>query len=272
MIGAIFGDILGSISEEIPHHPLRTELTPTDDSFLTCACKDWIDNLTTKEISEFLINKKHTDMFDDYAVHSLKKWWKYFPEQGFSRNFNAWIQSKNMQRGDRGTNGCLMRNSPIAQTMVNKKFYLRTDVIEMAKVFASITHNNEMALKAVEMHTEMIFLGLLKDLNKDTIVRILTEQKILNFKLESVEYWKQQKEFIWDAPRSLSIAVSTILESNSYKETIDKCCYIGKDADTYAAIAGPIAETLWGIEDETANICLPILDNFPQIKKLYKLK
>lgn len=272
MLGAIFGDILGSIFEEIPRHPIRTEMTPTDDSFLTCACKDWIEQLTAKEISEFLINNKHADMFDTYAVESLKKWWGYFPEQGFSRSFNEWAKMEDPPRGERKTNGCLMRNSPIVPAMLKNSFYLREDSIQMAKVFASITHNNEMSLKAVELHTEMIFLGAVKDLNKDKIEDLMLSSKLSEFELKGVDYWKNQDEFVWDAPRSLSIAVSAILESNSYKEAMDKCCYIGKDADTYASIAGPIAESLWGIEPETQDLCVSKLDKFPQIKSLYKLK
>lgn len=272
MLGAIFGDILGSVAEDIPHHPRRTEETPTDDSFLTCACKDWIDGLTAKEISEFLINKKNTDLLDLEAVRSLKLWWSYFPNQGFSRNFNQWASMENPPRGTRNTNGCLMRNSPIVPSMLKKSFFLRYDIIEIAKVFAAITHNHPDSLDAVELHTEMIFLSALNELDKNSLEKTLLSSNNSKFILKPVSYWKEQTEFIWDAPRSLSIAVSAILEADSFAQAMKNCCDIGKDADTYAAIAGPIAENIWGIDEETRSFCLSKLEKFPRIKSLYKLQ
>lgn len=271
MIGAIFGDILGSVAEEIPRHPRRTELTPTDDSFLTCACKEWIDGMTAKEVSEFLITQKNTDLFELEAIKALKRWWGYFPEQGFSSGFNKWAKMERPPRGTRNTNGCLMRNSPIVPGLLDKSIFIRSDIISIAQLFAGITHYNEESLDAVALHTEMIFLATMNELDKNTLKEVLLSIKRDGFILKPVSYWKEQTEFIWDAPRSLSIAVAAILEADSYKQAIDNCCYIGKDADTYAAIAGPIAQLLWGIDEGTHKLCVEKLAKFPQIKKLYQL-
>lgn len=271
MLGAIYGDILGSIAEEVPRLPRRTDATPTDDSFLTCACKEWVEYFTPKEYSEFLITKKNTDLFEVEAVKFLKLWWSYFPEQGFSRNFNNWAKMDNPPRGDRNTNGCIMRNSPIVPALYKKSIFLRSDIIEIAKLFAGITHNHPDSLDAVGLHTEMIFLAYMEELDKKSLSEVLLSSDNSNFILKPVSYWKEQTEFIWDAPRSLSIAVSAILEADSFAEAMKNCCDIGKDADTYAAIAGPIAEKLWGIDKETEAFCLSKLQNFPRIKKLYNL-
>lgn len=277
MLGAIYGDIIGSIAEKIPRLPPRTKMTPTDDSFLTCACKDWIEFLTEKECSEFLVGGKNKDLLDREAAKSLKKWWSYFPEQGFSRSFNTWakdvIPGKEFKRGNRNTNGCIMRNSPIVPAMLAKSFYIRSDIVTIAQTFAGVTHMHQDSMDAVALHTEMIFLSTMNELSKATLKSLLLSSDNPNFICKPLSFWREamENEFIWDAPRSLSIAVSAILEADSFKEAMDNCVSVGGDTDTYAAIAGPIAEKMWGIDTETHELCLPILKDFPRIKALYKL-
>lgn len=59
------------------------------------------------------------------------------------------------------------------------------------------------------------------------------------------------KKFIWDVPTSLSIALSSIVYSQSFEETIEFCNQTNMDTYTYCAISGPIAENLFKINEKT---------------------
>ena len=138
MFGAILGDYLGSIFEKIPHKPQRTIPICTDDSYLTCAAIDWMQQIDYKKFI-YLSNDYFsfpTDSWNKFelelshlAANSLVKWFDIAQNEtqdnigSFSKGFTAWVDNqKNLQNNleltnvkHKGfTNGCLMRNSPIA--------------------------------------------------------------------------------------------------------------------------------------------------------------
>ena len=52
-----------------------------------------------------------------------------------------------------------------------------------------------------------------------------------------------------DCMRTMPEAFVCFLESESYEDCVRNVMYIGGDTDTLAAIAGAIAEAIWGIPD-----------------------
>jgi ADP-ribosylglycohydrolase len=58
---------------------------------------------------------------------------------------------------------------------------------------------------------------------------------------------------------SVPEAIICALESTSYEDAVRNAVSLGNDADTQAAIAGSIAEALFGVPDFIADRCLPLL-------------
>lgn len=243
MKGAIIGDIFGSIYEEIPKGlNKRTNLSVTDDSILTFAAHEWINSINKSE-SE--------DVLRDLACAMLRKWFHKYEVFGFSSRFSSWV--KRNQPGDYGkadTNGCLMRQSPII-SMSLKKGYTLSECLRLANIFASTTHDSIEAHNAVQKHASYLYKAL------------QGQELVLEKPALTPKQWREVTldQFIWDAKTSLDIALSCIYFANSFEKTIDNCISVGADTDTYAAIAGPIAQAKWGIKAETILKATPYLIN-----------
>lgn len=251
MRGAIIGDIFGSIYEEIPNNVnKRQDLTVTDDSILTFACYDWINSV---DISDSVDNLR------SQAKSYLVRWYNDYMVFGFSPRFSAWAKkNEDLDYGEAQTNGCLMRQSPIVAYGYNRRLSLER-CIYLAKVFASVTHNSQLAMKSVERHTQLLYSALSEG-------KLDIDRPVLN-----IEQWRQitRDNFIWDAVTSLDIALSCLYYANSFEQTIDNCIAVGGDTDTYAAIAGPIAEALWSIKDSTLTLAYTYLSD-EKLKKMFK--
>lgn len=244
MNGAIVGDILGSIYEKIPKHPIRVVMQATDDSILTCACYDWVNSLDD-DLKNLHTEKTQNKIYRK-AVTSLKKWAKRFPEKsGFSKGFTDWAAQKNFNNKVANTNGCIMRSSPISAYSF-KNNLSKSDRHLLLKIFCSTTHDHIEAYQACYKHSDLICYSL--ENNLENTRKYILENYAED--LKSAQEWnlianEKPGKFIWTAKESLSIAISSIYYSSSWQEMMDFFNVIEGDVDTYAAIAGPIAQSLY---------------------------
>lgn len=270
MLGAIIGDTIGSVYERIPKlQSSRKTPTPTDDSFLTCACHEWIHSFKNTNLSLLLHDKDLQNELFERGIKYLKTWGKKYEKHGFSRGFIAWINQEHYEQTQRHTNGCIMRQSPIAAFCFDKNYSL--DIAEkISEIFCSITHNHLDSIKSAQLHTQLIYRCLEKSVNQDNIQDYI----LANFGIpKTIYHWSNVGEFIWDAKTSFEIALSCIYYSNSFERTIQNCIDCTGDTDTYAAISGPVAQSVWGIEKNTidhnkqyVSKFEDILNIFPQLK------
>lgn len=245
MLGAITGDILGSIYEKIPKYPQRATMEPTDDSILTCACYDWLIGLKKEQLLTLDDEKTQQEVYRR-AVRILKKWASYFPEAaGFSKGFTIWSQQKGYQSKVADTNGCIMRSSPISEFAKQRGL---SDVQRsiLLKLFCEPTHNHPESYQACQEHSDIIMKSY--GMSHQEMHYYLLENCI--DKINSVDVWveKAQKAhgfFIWSAKDSLAIALSAIAYSSTWEAMMEFLKTVGGDVDTYAAIAGPIGENIY---------------------------
>lgn len=246
MYGAIIGDILGSIDEKIPNIPQRIELTPTDDSIITCACYEWCHSITDTEII-LLDNESTQKTLLHRAIDYLKKWALLFPENGvFSPAFTLWAKQKSYNTKEANTNGCIMRSSPISQYAFIKKL---SDIqrYTLLSIFCKTTHNHEESFLATNIHSDLI----LQSLKYPNLQQFRESFKDSYFSdIKSLDFWtclanSKKSKFIWSATESLEIVLSAISQCNTYEETFEYFRKIGGDVDTYAAIAGPICQSIF---------------------------
>ncbi len=269
MFAAIVGDVLGSIHEKIPNYVNRQVMSPTDDSFLTCACFEWINSIGLNKLQTFetkgVDRQSLIDELKLSAIYYLKLWQAKYPGTGFSKGFTAWAQNPDFIQGTKRTNGSLMRQSPIAQYCVDNGLSIDTCLL-LSEIFASPTHHHSDTYPAVFSHSTSIYNSLKGNFNPKGLK---TSMAHTPYAVQPLEYWENKNKFIWDAPQTLAIVYSAIYHATSFQGVIDNCIYVGGDVDTYCAIAGPIAAPIWPISPETIATVEIILESYPDVANLF---
>jgi len=258
MLGAIIGDIVGSIYEfdNIKTKDFRlfdTECCFTDDTVMTIA------------VAEALLAGGTPDDFID----SMKKYGRLYPNSGYGGRFGEWIRSNNRNPYNSWGNGSAMRVAPcawIADTLEEAE--------RLAEVSAAVTHNHPEGIKGAKATAAAIFLARKRE-NVD-----FDTKRVRSKRLHSNEEIKTyiEKTYNYDLNRTLDEirptykfnescqetvpeAIIAFLESNSFEDAIRNAISLGGDSDTLAAITGSIAEAAYRIPSEITSKTFSFLDN-----------
>lgn len=229
MLGACIGDIIGSVyefqawkSREFPLFSERSEFT--DDSVCTVA------------VAECLLDG------NDPAL-SLRKWCHRYPGRGYGGNFAVWLRETSMGPYNSFGNGAAMRVSPAALLAGNLEEALR-----MADHVTAVTHNHPEGLKGAAATVTAIWLARQGVAPEDIRERI---QEDFGYDLSrSIDEIRPSYRFNETCQDTVPQAIVSALEATSFEDAIRNAISLGGDADTLAAIAGPIAEVLFGIPEE----------------------
>lgn len=233
MLGAIIGDIVGSVYEFNNYR--AKDFTPffhpkaffTDDTVCTIA------------VADALVNRK------DPAT-TLREWGRrYWNNGGWGQRFALWIATDGMGPYNSLGNGAAMRVSAagLLATSIEEAIALSDRVTE-------VTHNHPEGMRggaatAVAIH--MARTGRGADEIRQAIVQRF--QYDLTPSVDEIRPTYRYNERSQDTvPQALTCA----LEANDYEDAIRNAISIGGDSDTIAAIAGAVAEALFGIRDDVA--------------------
>jgi len=241
MLGAIAGDIIGSVYE---HNNIKTTDFPlfstggrfTDDTVLTVALADTI-----------LRGHDYSRKMEDYYF--------YYPDAGYGGNFHKWATAKIHKPYNSWGNGSAMRVSPVAWAYQDMQ-----TVLQKAKESAEVTHNHPEGIKGAQATASAIFLartGKTKDEIREFIVGNFSYE--LDESLDSIrEYY----DFDVSCQGSVPQAIRAFLESEDYEDAVRKAVSIGGDSDTIACITGGIAEAFFkGVPKGITETALSILDD-----------
>jgi ADP-ribosylglycohydrolase len=224
MIGAISGDIIGSVYEG---HNIKTADFPlfddrctfTDDTVLTAAIADAI--LTSSEYGE-----------------KLKEYFKLYPGRGYGAHFRKWAAHSSSKPYYSMGNGSAMRVSPVGFA-----FNTLDEVLREAQKSAEPTHNHPDGIKGAQATASSIFLAR-GGAGKEEIKTYVESH--FNYDLnEPLDQIRTDYKFDETCPGSVPQAIRAFLESNDYEDAIRKAISIGGDSDTIACIAGGIAEAFY---------------------------
>ena len=102
MLGAIIGDIVGSIYE-----PKDRRIKTKDFPFFGEDCRFTDDSVCTTAVADSLLH-------DLSPAETMRKWGKRYPRCGFSQIFKNWIYSEEDAPNCTFRNGAAMRVSPAA--------------------------------------------------------------------------------------------------------------------------------------------------------------
>ena len=269
MLGAIVGDIVGSVYE---WHNIKTKEFPlfrddcffTDDTVMTCAVAEAVMNGGTK---------------DDF-IDAMKKYGRMYPNADYGGHFGAWLLSDDRKPYNSFGNGSAMRVSPCAWVM-NCGFYARTGLWpskgrDMAKLSAEVTHNHPEGVKGAMATADAIFLcrfyfgGYCEDYSTpidddpdECKSRIKTHiERTYGYDLSSNTLDKIRPTYSFNetCQETVPQAILAFLESTDFEDAIRNAISLGGDSDTLAAITGSIAEAAYGIPDSITEKAYSYLD------------
>ncbi len=224
MLGAIAGDIAGSVYENQPTKNKDIQLfgllsTFTDDTVLTVAVADAI--LTDR----------------DYA-RVIKSYARRHPGRGYGGGFRAWMAKPGYEPYNSFGNGSAMRVSPVGFA-----FGSEAEVLQEAWRSAACTHDHPEGIKGAEATALAVYLAR-TGANKEAIRRRIHEE--FGYDLSrTVDQIRPGYSFNGTCQGSVPQAIGAFLDSTSYEDTLRNAISLGGDSDTQACIAGGIAEAYY---------------------------
>ena len=263
MLGAIIGDIVGSIYEfdrspKIKNFgPLFTELNSyTDDSIMTLAVCEALLHVEEEASDE---------VYEEEIIRSMKKWGMRYPYVGYGSRFGRWlIEDTNEPYGSYG-NGSAMRVSSVGwlyDTLEKTK--------HVAKLTAQVTHNHPEGIKGAQACACAIFLARSKA-SKEEIKQYI-EQEFGYDLNRTCDEIRPTYHHVESCQETVPEAIIAFLEGHDFEDVIRNAISLGGDADTLTCIAGSIAEAMYGINDDIIDEVEDYLedDMFPVLEAFYR--
>lgn len=234
LMGAIIGDIVGSIYE---HNNIHTERFPLFHRFSSITD----DTVMTLAVAQAMINSKKNDtpLYDE-LVDCMQSFGRNWMEAGYGRRFTDWVWTDDPEPYNSWGNGAPMRCSPAGWVTDDPdKAYA------LGRATAEPTHNHPLAMKAAGVTAALICMSR----NKASMEDMKTYAESL-YPISSLRRLRIQYEYTESSQGTMPAALSCFFASDSFEDCIRKAISIGGDSDTIAAIAGSIAGAHYGIPED----------------------
>ena len=233
MIGAIIGDIVGSVYERNPIKTKEFELFKdgcrfTDDTVMTCAVCYAVREYKARP------NVNVIGLFQKRMVELGQK----YPDAGYGGKFRQWLENPYRRPYNSFGNGSAMRVSACGMLADSLE-----EAHKLAVYSAEVTHNHPEGIKGAVAVAEGIFLARQKK-TKDEIREHLSQYYDLDFTLDDI---RPAYAFDVTCQGSVPQAIRCFLEAESFEDAVRNAVSLGGDSDTQAAIAGSLAEPYFGI-------------------------
>ena len=230
MIGAIIGDIVGSIYE-------WDRIKTKEFEFFGERCDFTDDSVCTIAVADILLHDLPPD-------ETMQKWCRNYPGRGYGGMFGQWIHDNPPEPYNSYGNGAAMRVSPAA--------FLNRDDLDAALAASDkvteITHNHLEGMKGARATTHAIWLAFQGE-NPTEIRRVITSEYEYDL-TKSVDEIRPNYSFNETCQGTVPQAITCAIESVSYEDAVRNAVSLGADSDTLGAIAGSIAEAMHGIPEE----------------------
>ena len=259
MLGAIVGDIVGSIYEFDNHKSRDFELfgkncSFTDDTVLTIAVAQWM----------LIRPRNRGPELTELLVH----WARKHPHKSYGGMFQQWLSGREYEGKYKPYNsygnGSAMRVSPVA--------WLSEDHAEDAKKSAEVTHNHPEGIRGAQAVAHAIWSA--KRGSPPALIKREVTDKYKYDLEESVDSIREWYDFDETCQGTVPQAIICALEASSFEDAIRNAISIGGDSDTVAAITGSIAEAMFGIPKDISTKALSylpkdMLDIIKQVRPNY---
>ena len=249
MLGAVCGDIIGSVYEK---NNIKKKTFPlfnendrfTDDTVMTCAIL--IASMEYKK-------NKNINKFRDNCIKYMRELGRRYINAGYGQTFIYWLLSKDPKPYNSYGNGSAMRVSSVAYVADSLE-----EAENLAKVSAEVTHSHVEGIKGAQAIAGSIWL-LLHNANKREIYEYIELNYYkLSFKIDDI---RLSYTFDVSCQGSVHQSIQAFLESNDFEDSIRIAVSLGGDSDTIAAITGSLAEAYYGIPKEIKDKAITYLDD-----------
>lgn len=233
MLGAIIGDIVGSVYE-----------------FNNCRSKDFEpffhhkafftdDTVCTIAVADALVNNRH-------PAAALKKWGtRYWENGGWGRSFALWLGSESLEPYNSFGNGAAMRVAPAGLLAKSLE-----EAIELANRVTEVTHNHPEGMKGAAATAAAGYLA--RTGGSQVYIRGYVAETFGYDLTLTVDEIRPDYRFNETCQQTVPQALTCVLEAESFEDAIRNAISIGGDSDTIGAIVGGIAEAMFGIPDDIA--------------------
>ncbi|UCH79748.1 MAG: ADP-ribosylglycohydrolase family protein [Nitrospiraceae bacterium] len=232
MLGAIAGDIIGSIYES---RPIKSK----DFPFFGPDCRFTDDTVLTVAVADSILEGRSYQ-------ESIREIGRKYPHAGYGSSFIQWLGSDTPHPYNSWGNGSAMRVSPVGFA-----FDTEEEVLAEARNSAEITHNHPEGIKGAQAAALSVFLartGQAKEIIRSRISRTFGYD--LDRTIERIRF---MYSFDISCQRTVPEAIIAFLDSSSYEDAIRNAISLGGDSDTLACITGGIAEAFYkGVPDDIA--------------------
>ena len=252
IIGAICGDIIGSVYEFNPKKDEEIELfTPqskfTDDTVMTCAVAEWL-----------MTDTKHTHKS---LIEIMHRYGDEYPHAGYGGMFKKWLDNHWTEPYNSYGNGSAMRVSPVG-------YYAKSleEALQLAQISAEVTHNHPEGIIGAQAVAAAIYImrmdGGLPHLAWDRIADYVEKHFFYKINYRNSEWIEHVQNYSFDVTCQGSVpeAIVCALGVGDYESCIREVISLGGDADTQAAITGGIVAATQPIPDYILKQCLERLD------------
>ena len=269
IIGGIIGDISGSTREGYGSNAASARLIITansyftDDSAMTIAVAEWLNNRETCNLKDCLI-----------------KWHDKYPNVGYGHLFNNFTETGEAQPSN--ANGGAMRVAPCA-------IYAQSleEAMLLAEEQCKVSHTTDIAINGAKAIAAAIYIAKEETRKGKTDVEIKATIKSyiethfgynLDMPLEDIQERSIRLAFsraVFDitkvatddyknnnmssASLSCPMAIQAFLLGNNYEESIRYALAMGGDSDSIACMAGSVSAQVYGIPKQLVDEALVYL-------------
>ncbi len=224
MLGAIAGDIIGSVYEAQPIKTTRFPLFSTASRFTD-------DTVLSVAVAYAILNEVE-------YLDAIRSFGRRYPDAGYGGHFFHWLYSDDPAPYYSWGNGSAMRVSAVGFAYDS----LET-VLEEARQSAAITHDHPEGIKDAQATAFAIYLARNGN-SKDTIKRATMER--FGYHLErSLEEIRSNDRFDISCQGSVPKAIIAFLEAEDFESAVRNAVSLGGDSDTLGCIAGGIAQAYY---------------------------
>jgi ADP-ribosylglycohydrolase len=240
MIGAIAGDVIGSVHEDAATKTKRFPLFTGESCFTD-------DTVLTAAVAECLLTR------GDYA-RTFHRYFRAYPDAGYGQQFMLWCELRRTAPYHSWGNGSAMRVSPVAFAYDRLE-----EVLVEAERSACVTHDHPEGVRGARAVAAAVFLARRRPDKREIADYVEAEFEYrLDRPLKSV-----RRTFVFDVSCEGTVpwALRAFLEAESYEDAVRNAISLGGDADTLACIAGALAGAYYGVPAEIEAETLARLDD-----------
>ncbi|WP_031598335.1 ADP-ribosylglycohydrolase family protein [Ferrovum myxofaciens] len=232
MLGAIIGDIVGSIYEFDNHLSKEFVFFGEDARFTD-------DTVCTVALASALLDDLPPD-------NVLQSWCLRYPDRDYGGMFAWWLSLPKMAPYNSFGNGAAMRVSGAAWLANSFEHALI-----LCDRITEITHNHEEGFKGARATCQAIYTAL----NGAPVEQIrMAIHGTYGYDLsQSIDEIRSSYLYNETCQDTVPQAITCALNASDFEDAIRNAISIGGDSDTIAAITGSIAEPLFGIPETIAN-------------------